>query len=398
MFDELLQPEVWAAYLQHKTEAGAVPPSELARLGSYIEQRGYESVVMAMRAGRGCSVPVKKQINKAGSRKKRVVYSFSADEMWVLKLMAHLLHRYDHRLAQKCYSFRPGTGVHQAVRGLARTPGIGEMWCYKLDVADYFNSISPALLLPMVRAAIDDDDEVYGFLAALLGRNQAVVDGQVVYEDCGAMAGMPIAPFLANIYLRALDEHFTALGVLYARYSDDIIMFADTRPRLDEYRGQARAILAEYKLQVNPSKEAVSAPGQPWEFLGVAYCAGKIDISAATKLKMKAKIRRKARALRRWHVAKGVEPQYAVKATIKVFNRKFFGRSVGHDLTWARWFFPLVTQDDGLREIDQYLQQQLRTIASGRHTKKNFGLRYGQLKALGYRSLVSEFYRGRAGS
>ena len=52
----------------------------------------------------------------------------------------------------------------------------------------------------------------------------------------------------------------------------------------------------------------------------------------------------------------------------------------------------LLTETDGLRRIDRYFQEQLRFLATGRHNKKNFSVRYGTLKSLGYRSLVHEFY------
>lgn len=50
--------------------------------------------------------------------------------------------------------------------------------------------------------------------------------GKVVSAKKGAMAGVPFSGFCANLYLRKLDRAFA--GRLYARYSDDIIVFADT--------------------------------------------------------------------------------------------------------------------------------------------------------------------------
>ena len=55
--------------------------------------------------------------------------------------------------------------------------------------------------------------------------------------------------------------------------------------------------------------------------------------------------------------------------------------------------FPVITQADGLREIDNYLQRYIRYLSTGRHTKANYRIRYADLKALGYRSLVHEYYR-----
>ena len=48
---------------------------------------------------------------------------------------------------------------------------------------------------------------------------------------------------------------------------------------------------------------------------------------------------------------------------------------------------------EGLKEIDAYLQKYIRYLSTGRHTKANYRVRYADMKALGYRSLVHEFYR-----
>ena len=43
------------------------------------------------------------------------------------------------------------------------------------------------------------------------------------------------------------------------------------------------------------------------------------------------------------------------------------------------------------------MQNSLRYIATGRYTKKNYNLRYENLKKLGYRSLVNEYYNFKKG-
>ena len=56
------------------------------------------------------------------------------------------------------------------------------------------------------------------------------------------------------------------------------------------------------------------------------------------------------------------------------------------------WFFPLINSVEGLRELDNYLQQNLRFLSTGKHSKANYRVRYSTLKRLGYRSLVHEYY------
>jgi hypothetical protein len=322
------------------------------------------------------------------------VYSFTQDEMWVLKLLSFLLYHYNDHQPDGVYSFRLGAGVHRAINKIVHTPNIKQMWCYKVDIADYFNSVTVKLLLPILREVFNDDPLLYEFFARLLDDDRAVFEGHEIRESRGVMAGTPLAPFLANFYLRELDHEFvTTLATTYARYSDDIIIFGKSEAEIVKYRARCYEILGKYKLHVNTGKETLTAPGESWEFLGIEFDNGTIDLSGATKMKIKGKISRKARALRRWYLKKGESFERAQRAMIKVFNRKFFDARDSRDLTWARWFFPLVTRADGLHEIDLYLQQYIRYIPTGKHHKKNFVTSYDDLKKMGYKSLVHEYHQ-----
>ncbi|MDO5573253.1 MAG: hypothetical protein Q4G60_04650, partial [bacterium] len=182
----------------------------------------------------------------------------------------------------------------------------------------------------------------------------------------------------------------------YARYSDDIICFAQSAEERDAMRHRIRNFIEDYGLKINPTKEYTGDPGEAWEFLGISYQSGVLDLSTATVEKMKGKIRRKARAIYRWSMKKQVPAQTAMRTFIRIFNRKFFDdQHIGdtNDLTWSRWFFPLINTDVSLKMIDAYMQQNIRYIATGRHSKANYRIDYEQLKDCGYRCLVSEYYR-----
>ena len=151
--------------------------------------------------------------------------------------------------------------------------------------------------------------------------------------------------------------------------------------------------LAQYQLEVNPEKEKVYSPDDAYEFLGFKCHNNDIDISEATKKKMKGKISRQARALMRWRNKKHIDAEKAMKALINYFNRKFFESDDPETLTWSRWFFPVINQTEGLKEIDHYLQQNIRFLSTGKHNKTNYKVDYEKLKELGYRSLVHEYHK-----
>ena len=107
------------------------------------------------------------------------------------------------------------------------------MWCYEADISNYFNSVDISLLLPMLEKVTADDPKLYGFLSELLTEPLVLERGAAVPDEKGIMAGTPLSAFYANLFLCELDRRFEAEGIPYARYSDDIILFAPTREALE---------------------------------------------------------------------------------------------------------------------------------------------------------------------
>ena len=210
------------------------------------------------------------------------------------------------------------------------------------------------------------------------------------------MAGSPQACFYANLYLMDMDRYFEERNILYIRYSDDIIVFADTREKVEEYAEIINMFLKERGLSLNPSKEHFSTPQEGWTFLGFSYCKGKVDIAPASVSKIKAKMRRKSRALKRWYEREGKSGEQAARAFIRIFNRKLFGNvsndSDDNDLTWCYWYFPVINTTESLITIDRYAQDCVRYLMSGKRTKGRFKVRYSDIRKLGLMNLVHEFY------
>ena len=134
-------------------------------------------------------------------------------------------------------------------------------------------------------------------------------------------------------------------------------------------------------------------PGERWTFLGFSYKDGAIDISEISAKKLKGKMKRKSRALLRWKDRKKLSGVKAAKAFVNIFNRRLFDNSVETELTWSLWYFPIINTTKTLKEIDLYSQECIRYIATEKRGKKRFDFRYADIKNLGYKSLVHEYYR-----
>ncbi len=394
---QLTQQDVWEEFLAYRLLKGRFTWHEFYEADRYVEREEYLPLAHRIVQGEGLGIPKKKIINKMGTGKKRVVYSFAPDEMTILKLLAFKLYDYDRWFSPNCYAFRRGVKASDAVFDIIRAIGDQKMWAYKLDIHNYFNSISIDILLPMLKEMMTNDLPLYHFFKRMLTNDKVIYNGETIQEKHGVMAGTPTSPFLANVYLKAVDKHFHDARVTYARYSDDIIIFAQDLETLEEHKSQMASFLRQYQLEINPNKERIYSPNETYEFLGFKCHGRNIDISEATVKKMKGKIRRAAKSLMRWSSTKNIEPEKAMKGLINHFNRVFFKDGDTETLTWSRWFFPVINQTNGLKEIDHYLQQNIRFLSTGKHNKTNYKTDYAQLKRLGYKSLVNEYYKYKNG-
>ncbi|MBQ2864747.1 MAG: hypothetical protein IJE91_04735 [Clostridia bacterium] len=395
ILSELLNKDKWNEFLEYKLTKSHLNKTEETFLKQYVAQEKYLSIAQKIDAGSYVfSAPIKTLINKSGSTKKRAVYSFSEDENIVLKFISFCLYKYDYVFCPSTYAFRRNITVKQAFNNIIKS-GVDNKFSYKLDISNYFNSININLLLPKLKAVLNKDARLYDLLKTILTLNKSVYNGEVITEERGVMAGTPTSTFLANIYLLDLDNYFYNANVTYARYSDDIIVFGQSETEINKHKDYILECLTKMNLVVNPAKVCLTKPHEKWTYLGFSYHDGVVDLSEVTLKKIKDKIRRKARAIYRWKVKNQKETLHAAKVLIRVFNNKFYRLNNTKDLTWSKWFFPIINTSNSLKLIDKHLVQYVRFLSSGKFTKQNYNLTYKKIKTLGYKSLVHEYYKFR---
>ncbi len=336
--------------------------------------------------------PVEGWLNKADGRKKRVFRYPPLDEL-LFRAVNRLLQPVASQEASPwCRSFLPGGGARSAFRQVLADPASGTKGALRLDVRDYFNSIDPADLLAGLPDRLADEPVRTLLAAALLDsrveRRGAVVDG----GRKGVMAGTPLAPLLATLYLRDLDREVGAEAT-YARYSDDIIVLASP----EDLPGLERLIRARLRgrgLEVNERKSGVTAPGQPWDFLGFRHDQGAVGLAPQTVRKLKARTTRLARSLLRWRERTGASSERTATAFLRRVNRRLYGvRAEPADFSWATWFLPLLDRPEGLDALDAHMQREARYAATGLRTgRARQLLPYPALAEAGHLPLVSAYW------
>jgi RNA-directed DNA polymerase len=384
--DRLRTPEFWDELLFQKDGYGRWGRRKLAAYRRLVGGGEVGEMVEDYASGRlALDPPHRRLLNKADGRKK-VVFTFACADELLLKALNRILQRttaMDH--SRLCHSFQPGRGPRTAYRDIRRIRGLQNMHCLHLDVRDFFNSIPIESLLASLPSTISADEPLHRLLATML-RDQRVVSGDEVIVDThkGVMAGTPLAPLLSNLYLRPLDDAVEQAGVPFLRYADDMVVFG-TEQEVLGHGAEIAKQLAGLGLALNPRKTRLSAAGEPWEFLGLRYNRGAIDLAGNSVGKLRRRVRRIAR-----RASRREDP---ARLAVRRLNRRLYGiggRST--DFTWASWFFPLLTVDATLHKIDRLIQEQLRFAVTRVHSRRNFrDVPYEDLRGVGYLPLVSAY-------
>lgn len=395
MLNEDLENDIkWNEYLNYKLSKDYINKKEKEELINFIQNKKYKKICDELVNGKYIfSIPKKHIISKGATNKKRVVYTYNEDEMMLLKYISYVLYDYDYIFSPNLYSFRKNNSVKRAIKNISNIKNIRNMYGYKVDIQNYFNSIDINLLLDNLKKDIKDN-ALFVLIETMLKSEYVEYNNKIITENKGAMAGIPISAFLANYYIKEIDEYFWNQNLVYFRYADDIIMFCNTKEDLINNQKILTDFIKKYNLNINHNKEYFFEKNEKWEFLGFSFINGDIDLSENSVRKIKAKIRRSARGIRRWMLKKNVHYNQALKAMNRKYNRKFYGKQDKLELSWKYWFFPTITTDKSLKVIDKYMQQELRYIVTGKHNKRNYKIvPYTVLKNCNYKPLVSEYYK-----
>lgn len=342
--------------------------------------------------------PAEAWLNKIGGRRKRLFLYPPVDE---------LLFRVVNRLAQPtavdaaspwCSSFLPGGGARAAFRRVLTDRDAGSKAALRLDVRDYFNSIDVHDLLAGLPEPFTTGPMGTLLAASLLDprvrRGGRLVDG----GPKGVMAGTPLAPMLATLYLRDLDREIAASGATYARYSDDFLALVAPR-EMAALERFVRDRLTRRGLLVNEEKSRSVEPGEPWDFLGFRYERGSVALAPVTVRKFEARTTRLARRLLRWREQAGASSAHTTRAFVGRVNRRVYGVAADRtEFSWGTWFLPVLDRVDELEHLDGRVQRECRYAATGhRRARAHRTVPYASLRDAGYLPLVAAYWTTRDG-
>ena len=393
----LCDKKVWQDFIEEGELERHFFRQEEKELKAFVDSGEYLLAAKELISNLNVDYPTKHFINKMYSDKKRIIYAFYGSDKALLKVLVWLMNKYDYLFSDNCYSFRKNHSIKNVYARLRSIPNLEKKYVLKVDVHNYFNSIPVERLVKKVKDAICDDFLLQTFLVNLLTQNKSYFEDKLIEEKRGAMAGCPLGGWFANLYLKEMDEYFAKVDIPYFRYSDDILLLCDTEEELEKYQTILFDFIEKEGLEINPQKCIKTKPGEVWDFLGLSYNDGEFDLSSSTVKKIKRKIAKRAKGLYVWKSRKNESFEKVAAILIRHFNKLFFGDGLQdteeyEDFCWKRWYFPVITTTKSLELVDRYLQEKVRYLSTGRHYKGNYKITYEDMKKLGYKSLVHEYY------
>ncbi len=152
-------------------------------------------------------------------------------------------------------------------------------WVYKADISSFFDSIDRDLLKEKLRAKVR--------LQTLHSILDSVINTEVnlsnpsdrkkirelgIRNGRGLRQGMPLSPYLSNLFLWDFDHFLIKKGIRAIRYADDIIAFGSSQAECLDIHDICSKAIAGLGLHIHPiepgGKTEIYAPDTTAEFLG----------------------------------------------------------------------------------------------------------------------------------
>ena len=398
IFEEMKQEINKEAFLIKRLNSISCGPEEYEQLNSYVKSDKCNSDIDCLIKGEYFLAPPRLvMLRKAGSNRRRKVYSFDPDDKSLLQYPTFMMmEKYDDRYDDSLMSFRKKLRSHDLYNAIHSIDWMRTHYVIKTDIHSYGETINTDILAEKLRPFLGEGEkEVFEFIMWLVTRNEFYDKGVLKQGFTSVMSGNPLTNFLENVYMMEVDAEMKKRALVYSRYTDDICVICKDKETAEENLKILRNIVeGELKLEFNEEKTMIVEPGEAYDLLGLKYGVGYVDIADNTYGKVRNRMSHRANKLVRG-VRKGkFDHKEAMSRMARTINTYFYYR--GKDNTGVSWtdkFIYDVTVPDRLRLLDQFSEDCIRYVGTGRKTNAKYRVRYKDIKELGFKPLVHVFYR-----
>jgi len=252
-----------------KGAAAGIDGVTKAMYGKELEERLTELVERLQRMAYIPEPVRRRYIPKPGTGKQRPLGVPTLEGKLVEAGLVRILEAiYENDFIEDSYGFRPGRSCHDALRALSQTVEKGQInWIVEADIRGFFDNVDHDWLMKFLAHRIGDK-RVLRMIKRFL-KAGVVEDGRLEISDQGTPQGGCASPLLANVYLhyvldlwfeRRFQKSCTGAARL-VRYCDDFVVCFENEAEAKRFRAELIERLAQFSLEVEPSKTKVLAFG-----------------------------------------------------------------------------------------------------------------------------------------
>jgi len=207
-----------------------------------------------------------KPLNVGGAQasKERLVYAPDKTMKIYHSFLNLFLFEYLRVNEQVVFSYRKGVNVVGAVRKHAHNKHF-----FQADIQDFFPNIDSTMVRAVIESAAARTP-----ISDLLDHVDRIIE--LVTIGGALPIGFPASPLISNAVLRSFDDRFEGYcaehGMVYTRYSDDIIVSSQNRDELTNLAAIIEEMLQSVglaQLKLNPEKTKITSVGRKIKILGL---------------------------------------------------------------------------------------------------------------------------------
>lgn len=216
-------------------------------------------------------LPVKLVSLYKGEKERRIALYSMRDKVVQQSIASELQKIYEPGFSKGTYAYRNGRSALQAIECIEENMcKYRDGWVLKMDIHSFFDSILPDKLKQELEYTIREAD----VLELIMENAQAESlqpDGELVKKTRGIWQGSGIAPVLSNIYLKRFDFELEEKALFFVRYSDDILVLAESQESALEILRFTKVHMQERGLVLNEKKTLLVPVSRGIDFLGYHF-------------------------------------------------------------------------------------------------------------------------------
>lgn len=259
-------------------------------------------------------------------------------------------------ISGRCKSYQKGIGCGRVVQEVSHTivETKGQFQGFKSDLSKYFDSVP----IRYIDGAFDKVEEKYGH-SALIDVLRKYYHADLYFTPEGKLErkyqslkqGCSVASWLADVIIKHIDDKLSSLNGYYVRYSDDMIFVGpDYQKAMDILKSE----LEKMEMKLNPKKVELLDKDHWFKFLGFSIKGKDISISSTRLKTFQHEIERRTVKKRGISLAKALNS----------VNRYLYKGDGEH--SWATGILPIVNVRRDINELNKFVMDCLRAVATGK--------------------------------